>query len=314
MDRTAELTDADQALLALLRRVAAAGYQFAAPAPSSHRRVLLRRRRQPVRGLEDVFGWNRPFSRTDVEPEILELMEAGGILKRRGDRLQSGLRIASLGAQLFWHSGYPPSAKDTVFLGPDSYRFAAFIRAELPALPAGAALVDIGAGAGVGGLYAQRLQPHVDLTLTDINPLALRLAGINAAFTGQTPALVEGDGLPEGGIYDVALANPPYIGGSGVKTYSAGGGTLGAGLSLAWAKAAIARLAPGGRMLLYTGAAMTGGRDGLKAALVALCESAGCRLSYRELDPDVFPATLLRPSYWRVERIAAVGAVIFKPR
>ena len=54
------------------------------------------------------------------------------------------------------------------------------------------------------------------------------------------------------------------------------------------------------------------GVDLLRPALAAIASAAGASLQYRELDPDVFPATLLRPQYWGVERIAAVGAVMVK--
>ncbi|MFI4950852.1 MAG: hypothetical protein ACHP7A_07415, partial [Caulobacterales bacterium] len=114
------------------------------------------------------------------------------------------------------------------------------------------------------------------------------------------------------GPFHLVISNPPYILGSG-RTYSDGGGALGAEVALRWTKAALGNLAPGGRMLLYTGSAMVGGHDALRAALGELAAEAGCSLAYRELDPDVFPATLLNRRYWSVERIAAVGAVLARP-
>ncbi|MDB5459213.1 MAG: methyltransferase, partial [Caulobacteraceae bacterium] len=130
---------------------------------------------------------------------------------------------------------------------------------------------------------------------------------------GLRPRLRQCDGMPAGdGPASLILANPPYLGGSG-RTYSDGGGPLGAQLSLAWTRQALARLAPGGRLLLYTGAAILRGRDPLQAALRQIAGEAGCPLRYEELDPDVFPSTLLHRGYWGVERIAAVGAVMDKP-
>jgi hypothetical protein len=83
-------------------------------------------------------------------------------------------------------------------------------------------------------------------------------------------------------------------------------------LSLDLALAAAERLAPGGRLILYTGAAIVDGRDELKEALEPALAERGCSLRYRELDPDVFGEELEKPPYHDVERIAVVGAVAVK--
>lgn len=311
MTLSADAPPADAALLELLRRLSAAGYRFTTPAPVTHRRVLLRRGRVEARGLDDVFGWNLPFRRDAFGADLADLMAEAGILRTQGQLVASALRVASVGRLLFLHAGFPPAAADSVFFGPDSYRFVDFIRAELPALAPGASIVDVGCGAGVGGIFTQSLRPQARLTLADVNPRALRLARINAAFAGQSPRLCESDGLDA--TVDLVVANPPYIGGATGKTYSDGGGGLGRDVSVAWARAAAARLAPGGRLLMYSGAAIVKGQDGLRQALAAVADAAGFSFSYRELDADVFPATLLHRAYWRVERIAAVGCVIDRP-
>jgi hypothetical protein len=98
------------------------------------------------------------------------------------------------------------------------------------------------------------------------------------------------------------------------QTYRAGGGPRGADLSCAWARAALAKLAPGGRLLLYTGSAiLDGGRDALRAALEAVAGEQGAGFSYREIDPDVFGEELEREAYADVERIAAVCCVMTAP-
>jgi hypothetical protein len=81
-------------------------------------------------------------------------------------------------------------------------------------------------------------------------------------------------------------------------------------VSLDWALAAARRLAPRGRVLLYTGVAMVDGHDELREALERELPGLNCTLSYRELDPDVFGEELEKPAYKDVERIAAIGAVI----
>lgn len=303
----------EAARLALLNWLADAGYRFTTPAPATHRRILLRRGRVDARDLDDIFGWNLPFDAAAFDPQMVRLMREGDILESLGGKVVSGLRVASVGSLLFLHSAFPLRGADSVFFGPDSYRFADFVRMETPPLSAGARIVDIGAGAGVGGIVAASLNAGAQLSLSDINPRALALARINAVFAGVDAELSHSDGLPpDGAAFDVVLANPPYLGGETGRIYSRGGGALGSELSVAWAQAGLARLAPGGRMLLYSGAAITRDGDSLRPRLEATCRDVGCSLDYREIDPDVFPSTLLRRAYWGVERIAAVGAVMVK--
>jgi methylase of polypeptide subunit release factors len=293
------------ALLALLRALDARGYDFVTPTPATHGRVIARPDRRLARTLRDVFGWSLPFE--GIDPEILALMNAAGIVEETLAGLQSALRVSRLRDMLFLHSAYPTSSESAVFFGPDSYRFADFIEAE-----AGSAetVVDIGAGSGVGGLVAGRLMPGARIVLTDVNPLALALARVNAAFAGRPVETVEAEGLDgvEGGIA-LALANPPYMVDPVGRDYRDGGEDLGAALSVAWAQEAVGRLRPGGQLLLYSGSAIVDGHDGLKEALSRI---DGTRLRYREIDPDVFGEELEKPAYSHVERIAAVGAVLQK--
>jgi hypothetical protein len=111
----------------------------------------------------------------------------------------------------------------------------------------------------------------------------------------------------------VAIANPPYLVDPQRRSYRHGGDKRGGDLSLVMAREAAGRLAPGGRLLLYTGSAIVDGRDELRAALEVAMAEAGCTLDYRELDPDVFGEELERPDYADVDRIAVVGAIVRKP-
>lgn len=303
----------DQALITLLRLLKARSYAFVTPTPETHRIIL--RRPSPARAsLRDIFGWSRSFAAEDLDPELMGLMEAADILQKRGERFGSTVRVSSLGPDLFLHSAFPPDQEDTVFFGPDTYRYAALLAAELDPGIRGR-LVDIGAGAGAGGVAAARIAPGARIVLSDVNPTALRLARLNAEAAGIEVELAESDGLEGvGGTIDVAIANPPYIAGSGGRTYRDGGEMLGAELSLDWAKAAAARLAPGGRLILYTGSAIVDGRDLLREALAEAMAAAGCMLRYRELDPDVFGSALASDDYREADRIAAVGAVAVKGR
>lgn len=301
--------EADGALAALLDRLRALGYAFVPPTPETHRRVVARR--ALAADLRDIFGWSRAFRPDVLDAELLDLLRRADSLEEEADLCRSRVRVAAMGDRLFLHSAYPTESRDSVFLGPDSYRFAAFLGRELAAGPPVRRLVDIGAGAGVGAIMAAPLVSGARLTLTDINPLALRFARINARDAGLDVETVTGSGL-DGveGAFDLAIANPPFILDGAGRSYRDGGGMHGAQFSLDWALAAARRIAPGGRMLLYTGSAIVGGEDRLRSALGEGLAALGCALRYDELDPDIFGEQLDQPGYEEVERIAAVGAVV----
>ncbi|MDB5694345.1 MAG: class SAM-dependent methyltransferase [Alphaproteobacteria bacterium] len=286
-------------------------YEFITPTPATHRRFLERNPRA-ARDLRDVFGWSLPFEPGLLPARLLRILQQGGLLaSAEGGRLRSKVRVSTLGGLRFVHSAYPTDARDSVFFGPDSYRFARFLRAQLPKASPGR-LVDIGAGSGVGGIVAALL-PGAAITLLDVNPTALRFAAANAAAAGVPVALIEGKSLNEvSGRIDLAIANPPYIMDDAERAYRHGGDLHGARVSLDWALEAAERLTPGGTMLLYTGVAIVDGRDALREALGKGLPSLGCALTYEEIDPDIFGEELEQQSYRDVERIAAVGAVITK--
>lgn len=297
------MTEADAALLRLIEMLADRDYRFVTPAPATHARVIARR--SAAEDLADVLGWSLPFALERIDAEILALLAAAGVLE--GQR--STVRVSSLKGGLYLHSAYPTEAEDSVFFGPDSYRFADLIEAELGA-PVRGTIVDIGTGSGVGAIVAAKLCPEAKVWATDVNPAALRLAAINARAAGVAVRMAESGTLDAvSGAIDLALANPPYIIDEGARTYRDGGGMFGGQVSVDMARMAVRRLAKGGRLILYTGSAIVRGEDGLYQALSALAEEAGCALRYRELDPDVFGEELERPAYAAVDRIAVIAAV-----
>lgn len=305
-------TEADRALLHLLARLSDRGYDFVAVTPATHARILAQPGREEAASLRDVFGWNLPFQRGLLSRDLFAALEAAGAIETAGSLLRSRLRVARLGDALFLHSAYPTQERDAVFFGPDSYRFAALIQAELAAspLPSGSRVADIGAGTGVGALIAAAAgaRPR-QLLLTDINPKALRLARINAAAAGMGVELLEADGLgPAAGPFDLILINPPYLIDAEERAYRDGGGLRGGALGLRLAREALPRLAPHGRLLLYTGSAIVAGQDQLGQLLRAAAAEAACRICYREIDPDVFGEELSSAAYAGVERIALVAA------
>ena len=304
--------DADAALGELLAALDSRSYRFVTPTPATHRRVLRRPDKQRARDLRDVFGWSLPFEAGDVPSDILALMQRADVVREADGRFRSAVRVSSLDERLFLHSAFPPKGEDAVFFGPDSYRFAAFVRREAGA-GEGGLIVDVGAGSGVGGVVAAASRPGARVLLTDVNTRALRLARINAAHAGVTVETREAESL-EGadGAPDLVLCNPPYMIASDGRTYREGGGMHGAELSLAWTQAAAERLRPGGRLLMYTGSAIVDGRDAFREAAGRALEAADCDWSYEEIDPDVFGEELNRAEYADVERIAVVGLVAVK--
>ena len=299
----------DEALLELLARLESSNYRFIAVTPGSHERVLARPAPAALT-LRDIFGWNRSFEADDADPEILALLRRAKCLEKSCDKFRSRLRVASLGDRLFLHSSFPTSAADSVFFGPDTYRFASFVQEEMDRVQPPRWIVDMGAGTGAGGIVAVDRARSARLTLVDINPEAARLARINARFAGVAAEVSVGDRIPGG--CDMIIANPPYMIDGAHRAYRDGGGLFGGEIALSWATQALATLTRGGSLLLYTGAAVVEGTAPLLEALATLAREARAGFTHRELDPDVFGEELARPDYSQVDRIAALGIVLIK--
>lgn len=308
------MIESDMALLGLLGALQARGYAFVTATPATHARILARPGRQQAGSVADVFGWSMSFGDGILDDELVGLARSAGILEPAGEgRERSSVRVSTLHGRLFVHSAYPTDAQDSVFFGPDSYRFADLIAAELAECRPGSRIVDIGTGAGVGAIVAAARCPDAIVTMTDINRQALRLAHINAAHNRVEADCILSDKLDgvAAGI-DVALANPPYIIDSHGRDYRDGGDLHGGQASLDMAVAAAKRLAPGGRLILYTGSAIIDGRDPLRDVLTSALAMHGCDLAYREIDPDVFGEELENEAYADVDRIAIVAAIATK--
>lgn len=299
---------------ALLGALDAHGYDFVTITPASHARVA-RRWRGLGAGVRDLFGWSRAVAPDSLPGAVLNAARVAGVLGEREGGVASSVRVSRVCGRLFAHSAWPTEAEDSVFLGPDSYRFAAFIAANLPEARSGLRVIDIGTGAGVGAIVAAERLPGAEVTMSDVNAKALDFARANAAHAGVAARFVHARGMVGvEGAFDLALLNPPYIADAAGRAYRDGGDMLGARLSLDLALESLGRAAPGGRVLLYTGSAIVDGHDALRSALEPAVARAGARMDYRELDPDVFGEELDEPAYVAAERIALVGAVIVRPR
>ena len=310
-----ELSSQDKALLALGRELHAAGYRFTTVTPLTQERVNARPENAWAHDLAGVFGWSRPFRSDILAPSMLALMREADILSPAEGGWRSKLRLSSLGEQLFFHSAFPTTAADAVFFGPDTFRFVGAIRATLPRLsePPRRAF-DIGCGAGPGGLAITAYAPESEVLLGDINEGALRLARVNAVLNAASNARVlRSDLLADAdGAFDLIVSNPPYLIDPTERAYRHGGGAFGEGLSVRILETALARLAPGGTLLLYTGSAVVGGVDAFGTAARRVLAKPGFRWTYAELDPDVFGEELEAGPYAKADRIAAVVLTVQK--
>lgn len=296
----------DSALLELGHALQKAHYRHVTVTPATHGRIMRRLHSATPASLVDVFGWSRPFRDGDLPPHLMELMRAAGVLSADGDGWRSTLRASNLGGQLYFHSAYPTNAANAVFFGPDTCRFVRALQGELAAPVARA--VDIGCGAGPAAITIALHSPQAEVLALDINDEALRLTAINAtlAGAGNVRALHSDLLTAVDGQFDLIVANPPYLLDPCERAYRHGGGELGAGLSLDIVRAALERLTPGGRLLLYTGVAIVDGADPFLACITPLLDAADVTWDYEEIDPDVFGEELDEPEYRRADRIAAV--------
>lgn len=305
------MTDSQCALLELGRLLRAADYQFTTPTPATHARVLIRN--ATARTLEDIFGWNMRFLPQTLGARHIALLKDAGALEQDDDGMRSTVRFSSLDGLLLVHSGFPTDGADAVFFGPDTYRFAREIRAlfERHPLFRPQRVLDVGAGTGAAGFLCEVLGQTQDVSLLDINETALAYCAVNAALNERQARAVPSDVL-QGveGVADLIVSNPPYLVDGRRRTYRHGGGEWGADLSVCILKEALGRLAPGGKLLLYTGSAIVSGVDSFLKAARATAQRANYSFRYQEVDPDVFGEELERIPYHRAERIAVVCLTI----
>ena len=267
--------DASDALTRLAHAVREAGYAFVTPTPLTVARVNARPGAEWASDLRGVFGWSRPFRDGAVPPGIMAMMQEAGVLAGHPGGHRSLVRLSTLDGETFLHSAYPTTAADAVFFGPDTYRFASAILAHRQPSQVRRA-VDIGCGAGPGAILVARAHPAAEVLAVDINDAALHLARANAALAGVAVRAVNSNLLlGVEGAFDLIVANPPYLVDPGERAYRHGGGPLGAGLSLAILDAALDRLAPGGTLLLYTGAAIVNGADPFRDAAATRLAGTG---------------------------------------
>lgn len=296
-----------RALLDLGRWLRAADYRFITPTPATHARVNARPENRIGKSLMDVFGWSRPFRKDAVPLEAVKLLEEADSVVEEGDFLKSKVRFGSLGDLLLVHSGFPTTEPESVFFGPDTYRFVRLLR-DLGGWTG--RVVDVGSGTGAGGLFLGRNR-NVEVMLTDINEKALSFSRLNAELNGQPGVqIARSDILDQVDVpVDLVISNPPYL--SDGPAYR-DGGALGIEIARRITEQALAKLVPGGRLVLYTGAPIISGVDRFWESVAPILR--GHSFTYEEIDPDLFGDELEKPCYGDVERIAAIALSAEKGR
>ncbi|WP_296257196.1 MULTISPECIES: class I SAM-dependent methyltransferase [unclassified Pseudomonas] len=310
-------TDHDLALLRLGKHLSAEQYRFVTVTPLTHQRVNAREENRKARSLRDIFGWSRPFE-SELLPEAeLEALLDSGVLRAHAGLWVSDVRWSSLENVLFVHSSFPTLANDSVFFGPDTYRFAQAIEDHLRTTthPVRTA-VDIGCGSGVGAILIAKARRDAQVLAVDINPTALRFTSINATLAGVENVSAYHSDILEGttGAFDLIVANPPYMQDTQQRAYRHGGERLGSELSIRILTQAVERLTVGGSLVLYTGAPSVDGVDLFLEQARAVVDRPELAWTYREMDPDVFGEELDTAPYQQADRIAAVVLTVTRSR
>jgi methylase of polypeptide subunit release factors len=184
---------AGEALVEVGRYLKGRGYQFVTVTPATHRLINGKPGHKSAI-LASIFGWSRWVRIEEIDQTLFELLETAEVLEFEGGFARVRVRFSTLGDQLFLHSSFPTESEDSVFFGPDTYRYCRAIRDDLPNLRQedGLTILDLGCGCGAGGLSAARLLgPRCgSLTLSDINPKAIRYCAVNAALNGVANVVI----------------------------------------------------------------------------------------------------------------------------
>lgn len=304
-----DLQSKEVALIRLLDILKSQDYHFVTITPSSHERVNNRPDNQWAKTVRDIFGWNRPFRRDTISEDLFKTLESADLISPFWDGWQCRIRVSSLDGHLFVHSAFPTVENDAVFFGPDTYRFMKSIKEYLKFHTAPVRRVaDIGCGCGAGAILVGLEIPDAEILALDINDKAIAATAINANAAGATNVTPMYSDILKGteGEFDLIIANPPYMIDSAHRAYRHGGGPLGGEISRVIVDESIKRLSPQGTLLLYTGVAIVDGNYLFIEKMKSRLDKTNFKLSYTELDPDIFGEDLQRDCYWDVDRIACM--------
>ncbi|MCB5191859.1 class I SAM-dependent methyltransferase [Methylobacillus arboreus] len=315
MNNRLQAPEQSEALVAVLQWLKRQQYEFTTITPASHSLVNQRPGNETARDITGILGWSRLFTAEIAGRELFDLLQQANVLSAEGGLWRCSLRVSSLAGHLFLHSAFPTTDGDTVFFGPDTYRFANAISQYLALhKPHVQRAVDIGTGSGAAATLLAQEFPGAQVYGVDINEQSLKLAHVNGVASGLTNLHWRFSNLLNDleGEFGLIVANPPYLVDDSARIYRHGGGLLGAELSLKIVEAAMQRLAPNGVLLLYTGVAIVDGRDLFLSAIKTLSNIGNMQYEYREIDPDIFGEELQNPAYVDADRLAAVVLTLRK--
>ncbi len=308
----------ENALISIGNFLHEVGYSFTAITPTSHALVNARHIANGASSLRDIFGWSRPFAPNALPSQLLMWLEEAGELERDSGLLHSNVRYSTLGGSLYVHSSFPTKATNSVFFGPDTYRFANLLQRTMATRPTRPIkrILDLGCGSGAGGLFLAGLiaAQRIEVFLSDINEKALRYAKVNAEIAERKNVITLLGDLTQAikGPFDIIVSNPPFLVDAEARVYRDGGGISGCDLSVRIVRESIPLLTPGGVLILYTGTPVLEGRYVFLDAMAPMLYRLGIRYEYAEIDPDVFGDELAHAAYASADRIAAVSLVVYR--
>lgn len=298
------------ALIELLELLSREGYIHHAITPHSHAIVNARSGNLMANDSVGVLGWSREFIPDILDAKLFNLLLQAHAIEKSEHGWKSKIRISTHNHLQFIHSPFPTNEHDSVFFGPDTYRFVRAVELLLTSInPINIQrAVDICSGSGIAAIVMGLALPNCQVIGVDVNDKALELSRINAsAAKVDNVAFVKSDLLKNvEGQFDLIVANPPYLIDKLEREYRHGGGEFGEQLSLDIVDAALSRLSPNGTLLLYTGSAIVNGHDSFKQKIASKLQALNQPYFYQEIDPDVFGEELLNPVYDSCDRIAAV--------
>lgn len=147
---------------------------------------------------------------------------------READEIQCDPKLFLEGVPFAYLLGYAEFAglpfkvtPDTLIPRPETEQLFELVSNHLSKHTSWKRLLDVGTGSGCLGITLKKTHPKLDVTLSDLSPLALSIAETNAFNLSVPVKTVESDLLTSVvGLFDVIVSNPPYIpkGHSGVHS------------------------------------------------------------------------------------------------
>jgi release factor glutamine methyltransferase len=176
-------------------------------------------------------------------------------------RYLQAMRYAFTEDMVLFHTSGPEAGRDAVFFGPDTQRFLDQLQSRLAGTRQVERIVEIGCGNGAAAIWMARRFSSAQVIGTDVNPSALVLAKVNCQLAGVSNlSLRRSDILAEiEGKFDLIAAIRPSWPNDQERTYRNGGGSYGMELPARIVRESVAKLAPGGTLLMYTASPIVNG-------------------------------------------------------